>query len=105
MGEPAAAGRVVQLAIPPSAGQVFVERRGVFGQDGPVAHRNVGDPWYTALYRDPAGLWWVPPVTGGAIMLAGWLFVRAVIGTGGWVTPLGIAGAVSVIVGLPMASW
>lgn len=22
--------------------------------------RQVGEPWYTALYKDPARLWWVP---------------------------------------------
>ena len=31
-----------------------------------VLRRRTGDPWYTALYREPARMWWAPPIAGGA---------------------------------------
>lgn len=32
-----------------------------------VSTRSPGDPWYTALYRDPHTYWWLPSLLGIAV--------------------------------------
>ena len=37
--------------------------------------RSVGDPWYTALYQDPAQHWWLPGPCVGAGVIVGSMVV------------------------------
>jgi hypothetical protein len=50
--------------------------------------RRVGDPWYTALYQEPARLWWLVPLAGAASwFVLSWVRIdlaAAVAGASGW---------------------
>jgi hypothetical protein len=32
--------------------------------------RRLGEPWYTAIYKDPARLWWLPGLLTGVVLVA-----------------------------------
>lgn len=59
-----------------------------------------GDPWYTALYRDPYRLWWAPPL----FIFAFLLLLRVTFFDDDWVESLILAAvpaaAYAIFVGL-----